>query len=148
MWLARLGWNPKQQELNWVSASMVLVVLCPDCFFTEWKNSLVPNCLLASFPKRKYVSQGEPSLDPRPFWPCEEVVSQARPTSAREGRIWWTAYTSLVPAHCTVRPNHVAVFCHMMHYIIVSVAIAVLKTVKGSQDIFPATTRTVKTLQE
>ena len=33
--------------------------------------------------------------------------------------------------YCTVRPNHVAVFCHMMHYIIVSVAIAVLKTVKG-----------------
>ena len=43
---------------------------------------------------------------------------------------------------------HVAVFCHMMHYIIVSVAIAVLKTAKESQDIFPATTGTVKTLRE
>ena len=72
------------------------------------------------------------------------LVSQARPTSAREGNVWCTAYTNLVPAHCTVHPNHVAVFCHMMHSIIVSVAIAISKTAKESQDIFPATTETVK----
>ena len=51
MWLARLGWNPKQQELSWVSASMVLIVSCPDCFFTEWKNSLVPQLLISLVPR-------------------------------------------------------------------------------------------------
>ena len=50
--------------------------------------------------------------------PDPDLVLQTRPTSAREGRVWWTAYTSLVPVRCTVCPNHVAVFCHMMHYII------------------------------
>ena len=50
----------------------------------------------------------------------------------KKGRVWWTAYTSCVPPHCTVRPNHVAVFCHMTHYITVWVAMAVLRTVRGS----------------
>ena len=43
------------------------------------------------------------------------IVSQARPTSAknREGSGELHAYTSHVLLHCTVRSNHVAVFCHI-----------------------------------
>ena len=51
------------------------------------------------------------------------LVSQARPTSAREGKVWWTVYTSHASSHCTVWSNHVAVFCHMIHYIIVWMAV-------------------------
>ena len=35
--------------------------------------------------------------------PDPDLVLQARPTSAREGSIWWTAYASLVPVRCTAR---------------------------------------------
>ena len=83
------------------------------------------------------------------FWvgPGDEasphLVSQARPTSAKKGRVWWTAYTSCVPPHCAVRRDK-AVFCHMTHYITVWVAIVVLKTAKESWNIFSATAGTVK----
>ena len=70
-----------------------------------------------------------------------KLVSQARPTSAKEGK---------GPVNCiykpcpTVRYNHIAVFCHMTHYVTVCVAMAVLKTAKES---FSATAEAVKTLQ-
>ena len=64
------------------------------------------------------------------------AVSQARPTSGREGRVWWTVYTSRVPLHCTVQSNHVALFCHMTHYINVWVAIAILKCQKRARTYF------------
>ena len=53
-------------------------------------------------------------------WPWTGIVSQARPTSTkRELRVWWTVYTSSVPPHSTVQSNHIAVSCHMTHYITV-----------------------------
>ena len=58
------------------------------------------------------------------------LVSQARPTSAKGRRAWWTAYASCVPLNCTVQSNHVAVICHMTHYITVWVLITVLETMK------------------
>jgi len=45
------------------------------------------------------------------YW--HELVLQVRPTSDREGRVWWTAYASHVLVHCTVWSNHIAVFWHM-----------------------------------
>ena len=52
--------------------------------------------------------------------PALYLVSQARPTSAkREGSGEMHMRTSCVPPHCTVRYNHIAVFCHMMHYMTV-----------------------------
>ena len=59
------------------------------------------------------------------FLPWLGLVSQARSTPAKKkkGRIWWTVYTSHVLLHYPVQSNHGAVFCHMMHYITVWVAI-------------------------
>ena len=37
----------------------------------------------------------------------------------KKGRVWSKAYTSCVPPRCTVQYNHMAVFCHMMHYMTV-----------------------------
>ena len=85
---------------------------------------------------------------------CENIDSRVR------SKIW-TSLASQTHFHkrgkglvnCVYKPCPSALYsapqsrcsiCHMMHYIIVSVAVAVLKTVKGSQDIFPATTGTVK----
>ena len=40
-----------------------------------------------------------------------QIVSQGRPTSAREGSVWWTAYTSCVPPHCAVQ-SHCSILSH------------------------------------
>ena len=75
------------------------------------------------------------------------LVSQAQPTSAKKGKVWWTAYTSRVPLHCTVQYNHIAVFCHMMDYVTVWVAIAVLKMAKESYRASLRYCRSCKTLE-
>ena len=46
--------------------------------------------------------------------------------------------------HCTVCFNHIAIFCHMTHYITVSVTITISKTMTKCQDIFPATAGAIK----
>ena len=48
--------------------------------------------------------------------PALYLVSQAGLTSAkREG----SGEMSCAPPHCTVQYNHIAIFCHMMHYMTV-----------------------------
>jgi len=42
---------------------------------------------------------------------------------------------SLVPPHCTVRPNHIAVYCHMTCFLMVLPVLIMME----SQDFFVAT---------
>ena len=79
---------------------------------------------------------------------CTQMKSMTMPSltdqthfrKTGKGLVNW----SRVPLYCTVRSNHVAVFCHIIHYIIVWVAIAVLKTVKERLDVFEAKIEEVK----
>ena len=75
------------------------------------------------------------------FPQCTGHVWSREPAPAMKNRrVWWTECMSLVPPHCTVGPNHIAVHCHMMFLY----SLSVLITLKESQDFFVATAEVVK----
>ena len=59
------------------------------------------------------------------------LASQIHFRKKRKGQVNCVYKLCALP-HCTVQSNHVAVFCHMTHYISVCVAIAVLNMAKES----------------
>ena len=103
---------------NLPGTSALLAVLGPVCpctiipSFLPWRQSC--NKRYQALSRFSILQATESWVEPRNMArrPWYTLVFEAWSTSAREGSLWWTVYTSHVLLHCTVQSNHVAVFCH------------------------------------